>query len=292
MNLPLPSIALPKIETGVAFNKVLSIGAPVGAIAICVLTVIFVIWPKFTEVLKLSSSNNELSIRSSELSKKAAKLSALDREGLNSQLLSAEQLLPSDKSVFTLVSQIEKAAKSSGVLLDRVDASPGLLSGDTPAAAGQTAASTPAPAANAAPSAGNAAAGSNQSAGAPQVELKVATTSDYKSLLQFLGNILAVPRVLIIKDLSIASSSAGSTSSSTTPGASPAPVAVSSQVRASLVVDAYWQPLPKELNSIESPISDLTPGEIDRLSKVKSSEFQQQAPVPASGGKSDLFAPF
>ena len=183
---------------------------------------------------------------------------------LEEELSAAEQLLPSDKGVFVVVKQIENAAAASGVLINRLEVTPGAV-GLATTLKGKTAeggvTETP------------------QSGGevleTPKIQLKTSLVGDYRSLLQFLTNTLAVPRVISIRDLTITSSGQ------------------SSQVNSSFTIEAYWQPLPSQLASIETPVEDLTEVEAARLSKIAlAPEATSAAVPPVPLGRSDLFAPF
>src|SRR3989338_6835009 len=137
----LPTVALPKIGNEVDLSRSISLGAPVGAIAISLIILLFISWPKFTQILQLKSDNQELSGRVQNLNLKAQKLASFDKESLDLKLGASEQLLPSDKGVFSLVTQIERTAATYGVLLNRVDLAPGSLH-DTGSAKNTTAASS------------------------------------------------------------------------------------------------------------------------------------------------------
>jgi len=171
--------------------------------------------------------------------------------------------LPSDKNVFLLISQIEKAAASSGVLLNRVESTPGSL-GSAPS---EPSTSAPAPSAGAATEV------------APSIKISVSVTSGYSSLLSFLNNIFAIPRAVSISDLSVsAASSEGSV-----------------QLKASMSIIANFKQLPTDLGSIESPVAELTQSEKERLKKIidtglatAPSVSVPQVPV----GRADIFAPF
>ncbi len=269
MKLPaIPSIKLGYSENFSRFAKAI---VPVGVIAVSTLVLIFVVWPKFGDVLSLRTVNNDLAARAQKLETKAQMLSGYDKNQLESQLGYSEALLPSDKEVFSLVAQIERAAGASGVVLNKVDASPGSVSDGNAQGQVNTApvnlpgtVQTPADVA-----AGN----------TPKVEVKVSLSSDYKSFLQFLNNVLAFSRVLVIRDLTLSSV----IGSGQTAG----------QIKTLITIDAYYQPLPQELSSVEAPIDDLTPSEIKRLNQVKASGTSGPPTLPpVQGGRSDLFAPF
>lgn len=272
MTMKLP--ALPNIKIGYSENlsRFAKVAAPVGVIAVSVLVLIFVVWPKFGDVLSLRTVNNELAARAQKLETKAQMLSGYDKNQLESQLGFSEALLPSDKEVFSLVAQIERAAGASGVVLNKVDASPGSVSdGNTQ---GQNANTAPVNLPGTVQTPADAAAGNT-----PRVQVKVSLSSDYKSFLQFLNNVFAFSRVLVIRDLAL--SSVGGTGQTT------------GQIKTLITIDAYYQPLPRELSSVEAPIDDLTQSEIKRLNQVKASGTSGQPPLPpVQGGRSDLFAPF
>ena len=186
------------------------------------------------------------------------------------ELSSAEQLLPSEKDVFSLVGQIENIARLSGVLLSRLEVAPGSVGGTGAEANGKSAQ------ANQATQKGD----SEKDVGVPKIQLKISLTSDYMSYLQFLHRLLLIPRIVAIRDLSLSSASASGQST---------------QLRTILTLDAYWQSLPERLGSIESPIENLSENEKKLLAQVQQSESGGGAApvVPiVPTGKDDLFAPF
>jgi len=260
MNFPNVSANL-KVGKGIDVSKITTFGAPIGAIGVSFIILLLVVWPKLTEALKLRASNVELASRVESLAVKVQLLSSLDKVQLDSQLGSSEQLLPSDKSIFTFVRQVETAAARNGVLLNKVDVAPGALADD-----GST---------KQAPQAGVVV------DAAPKVQVKVAMTSDYKSFLNFMSSIYSISRVIGVRDLTLSSGSG---------------TGEAAALRTSLVIDAYWKPLPTQLGSIESPIENLSTKEEDLLKRAKAAEVNESIPpavVPTvPTGRSDLFAPF
>lgn len=250
MNLPV--ISFVKITNILTGSKVTVLLAPVLSILASALVLALVVWPRATQVIKLRNENKQLLSRVTSLEVKATKLASLDTDSLKQDLASAELLLPSDKAVFPLVASIEKAVAGSGVLLNRVEViSPGKANTGASPKEGEI------------------------QAGAVKVELKVSLTSDYRSLVQFLTNLLALPRVVAVSELVVNSSSAGG-----------------GQVKTSLTVDAYWQALPSELPTIEAPIIDLTASEQSGLAKITTSGSSATTLPVVPKGRSDLFAPF
>ncbi len=260
--MELPTVSILKSGNSAVLTKFSNLAAPVGALVVSVLILLFVVWPKFSEALQLRSANKDLAIRASNLSQKADKLRTLDSLVLEEQLVAAEQLLPSDKSVFTLVSQIEKTAGASGVLLSRVELTPGNLSENAIP-------DKPTPAQSA---------GKDDTLGvASKIQLKISISSDYRSLVIFLNNILVLPRAVAVRDLTIAASSSGG----------------SSQIKASMLLDAYWKALPKQLASIETPVEEPTAEEAARLDRISSTGFSTLPSIPSVPlGRQDIFAPF
>jgi len=256
----LSSITLPKIGDEAEISKWMGLAAPVGAIIISGVIIVLILWPKFTQIVQLRNDNKQLAIRVESLKAKADKLARLDREDLDIKLGIVEQLLPSDKGVFTLVKQIEETSGASGILLNKIDLAPGSLKG-----VGEKGAST--------------ATAGTEGDSAPSIQLRVLLTGDYRSFEQFLKNIFSISRVLSVRDLSL-SSSASSAGEGT-------------QVRTSLTIHAYWLPLPKELDSIESEIEDLTAEELLTLEQIRSTGFISPPVIPAvPTGKGDLFSTY
>lgn len=261
MDLSAVSKATTKAESSLDIAKYSSLAVPAVSILVSLLILFLIVRPKFSESLQIKNSNSELTQKVASLKQKAGVLTGLDQEELEKQVVAAEQLLPSGKNVFLLVSQIERAAASSGVLLNRVESTPGSL-GAAPSA---PPASVPAPAAGAAAEI------------APSLKVSVSLTGGYSSLLQFLNNVLAIPRAVSISDLSVsAASSEGS-----------------AQLKASMSIVAYFKQLPTDLGSIETPVAELTQSEKDRLKKIIDTGLATTPSVPqVPVGREDIFAPF
>lgn len=265
----LGTLTVPKMADFPGSSRLRVVAAPLGAIVASLAVIFFVSWPRFGEVLRLKAENDQMAQQAQAVGRKAEILSSLDLELLDNQLVASEGLLPSDKGVFTLVRQIEGAAGASGVLIDRLEVTPGQVTGEV----GKNNAVSPQ-----APAAG----GGAQTAvkdPAPKIQLKVSFSSSYSSLMTFMGNVLAIPRALAISDISLSSTSSEG----------------SSVVRALVTVNGYWQQLPTQLASIESPLEELTASELELLSKIKSTGGVSAGGPGASVvplGKSDLFAPF
>src|SRR3990167_3250494 len=263
MDLSAVSKATVKAQSSLDIVKYSSLAVSAVSILVSLLILFLVVWPKLSETLQIKNSNSELTQKADSLKQKAGILSRLDQAELEKQVVASEQLLPSDKNVFLLISQIERAAASSGVLLNRVESTPGSL--DT--------ASGGASVNPAAPSEGV------QTEIVPSIKVSVSLTSGYSLLLQFLNNVLAIPRAVSITDLSV--------SSATSEG--------SSQLKVSLSIVAYFKQLPTDLGSIEAPVAELTQSEKERLKKIidtglatAPSVSVPQVPV----GRADIFAPF
>ena len=249
----LPTLSLPKIENSLAILRATTLAAPIGAIAVSLLIFLLVAWPKFSDVLRMRSENQQLTVRAQNLQQKAQRLAAFDKLELDLQLLSAEQILPFGKDTFSLIAQIERAASTSGVILSRLETTPGVVGEqlDNTAKDQET---------------------------TPKIELKVALVSDYGSYLQFLERIRAIARIVAISDLTI-SSSRGSEQAA--------------QLRTSMTLNAYWQPLTGLLSSIETPIEELTDQEVQMIARVQQVGTEASPVVPSvPAGKADLFAPF
>lgn len=269
MNLPSFTLgkSLPKVE----FGRTGALLAPAGAILISVIVLVLVVWPKFTQALAIRGENQQLNGRVSVLEAKAGILESLDRDQLQEQLSNSERLLPSDKSVFPYIRQIEGAAAGAGVILNKVDVAPGALSTSNQAPVGAPA-----------PASGQNGAGTEPAEAVNKVQVKVAITSDYKSLVNFMERIAGLARVSGVRDLTIASSG---TLGETAP------------LRSSMVIDAYFRPLPAELGSVEAPVEMLSAAEEGILTAVRIAEISAPAAttsavLPVPTGRSDLFAPF
>ena len=110
---------------------------------------------------------------------------------------------------------------------------------------------------------------------ASQVQVRLSITSGYASLLSFISKMYSGARVINVDDITIATASSGE-----------------SQVRTAFSIDAYWQPLPIDLGSIEKPVSPLTDSEVELLDTVGEQGVSSVPTVPEVPlGRSDLFAP-
>jgi len=264
MDLSAVTKATAKAESNLDIAKYLSLAVPVVSVLVSFAVLLMIVWPKFSEALQIKKSNTEFVQKADSLKQKAVILASLDKAELEEQVVAAQQLLPSDKNVFLLISQIEKAAAGSGVLLNRVETTPGSVGA---VSAGQSASPAPSGA-------------GVQTEIAPSVKVSVSLTSGYSSLLQFLNNTLTLPRVISISDLSIsASSSEGS-----------------AQLKASMSIIAYYKQLPTDLGSIEAPISELSGSEKAKLKQIIDTGLASTPSVTevpqVSVGRADIFAPF
>lgn len=274
----LPAISLPafpKIGSGEETSKILKLVTPVVALGISLIVLVLVVWPTINKVISITVSNGQLTERVRSLQSKADSLKTLDKNQLDQQLSRSEQLLPSDKGVFSIVQQLEREASGSGVILNKIDVAPGSI-GETTAAQSGTATSAPTPV----PAAGGL---SGDTINTPLVQLKVSFTGDYRGFLSFMQAVISLPRVVSIQDLSIVAGGTGG----------------SSVIHVQMTLNAYWKPLPSELPPVESPIEKLTDAEQAILDKVKFEDITNASvisggtAVPSQPtGRSDIFAPF
>ncbi len=232
----LPTLTAFKIKDNAEATQALGLAVPIGAIVISLIIAAFIIWPKIQEIMALRTDNQQLVSRAQVLEKKASTLATLDKSKLEEQLISAEQLLPSDKNVFSILRQIEGAASATGVLLNKVE----VVAGTINTAPGANSPNVPVspPVAPLTP-------GAIGPDLAPKVQLRLSTTSDYTSLLKFLTSLYSFSRVVSIDAISLS-----------------AAIGESLQLRTSFTVDAFWKSLPQELGSIENPVENLTSSEV------------------------------
>ncbi len=267
MNLPASLAFNFNIKENAEASRIFTLGVPIVAIAISFLVIGFVIWPKINEIVDLRNNNKLLVARADSLENKANILASVDKSKLEQQLVASEQLLPSDKNVFSVLRQIEQAASQTGVLLNKVEAVTGTInepSTTPPGTGAPVSAPIAVPAAN------------NTSNIAPKVEVRLSITSDYTSLIKFLSSLYTFSRVVSVDAISLS-----------------AAFGESLQLRTTFTVDAYWKSLPEALGSIENPVEKLTSAEEQLLDKVSKPEAIQAPTVPTVPvGRSDLFTPF
>ena len=279
--ISLPSFSMPalsSIGSSESVSKVLKMAAPIGSVVISSIVLIFVVWPTFSRIINLNITNKQLSIRAAGLEAKVQSLNSLDQNLLDRQLSASEQLLPSDKGVFSIVSQIEREASAAGVVLDKVDVAPGSVGDSLTLSQSQETNTQPTQRQTASSGQGSADLGS-LAVSTPQVQLKIAVSSDYQGLLRFINGLYSVSRIVSIHDLTIVSSGSGS------------------GITTQLIIDAFWAPIPRELPAVETPIVFLTDSELAILQKVSPGEGGVGIAAGGEGvsvptGKSDIFAPF
>lgn len=263
MNLPTLASAA-KVEK-LDLSKVIIFAPPAIAILASFLIAFFVVWPRFKDVLSLQQSNKTLAENAISLEQKVTALASVDRTKLKAQLLAADQLIPSDKNIFNFIGQIEAVRNLSGVVITNLSVGTVGQFGASKADASGAAAPTPPPVATSVdPVLSN----------AGEVQMKLSLTSDYRALFQFLDNVYALPRVAIVKDLSLS--------------------AVDSQLTTNMTINALWQALPTELAAVESPLLTLTASQEELLSKVEKSgtAITTQVVPEVAKGRSDIFTPF
>lgn len=271
MELGLGSLA--KTTKSAEASKFIAVLPSVVSIVVSLVVIGLVVWPKFSEVLKLKDANKQLEISLSSLETKAQKLTGLNKSTLKSQLGQAELLLPSNKNIFSALAQIENAAATSGIIVDKLDVAPGAVS----AYAAPT--GDAAPTGAVAPGAGGLPEEQNL---ASDIPVRITVTGNYKSILQFIDTMQKHSRIVELKDLTL-SVGQGDGSSSV------------SQITTSFTLHVYWQQIPTELVAIDAPVEDLSAEESAVLARVSFEEEESLAPVEIPQvplGRADLFAPF
>lgn len=248
--MDLPTLAAAKkAEKTLDLSKVMLFGPSAVAIIVSFLVGFFVVWPKFGEVQQLKTTNETLRETAVKLETKAEALSALDKAKLRTQLVAAEQLLPSEKGIFTFITQIENVRNSSGVVITNLSVgSVGQFSasGTTadPAAA-QDPNAAPAPVVPSATTPADAALGD-----VSQVTMKVTLTSDFDQIFRFLNELYALPRVTTVGGLTFSIDQGG-------------------LIGTNMDINSLWQERPKELPSVEAPVATLAEEEVALLSRVE-----------------------
>ena len=266
IEMNLSAVTLPKIG-GLETFKGFALAAPIAGILAWLVVIGFIIWPKFGAIGELKSSNVDLESRAASLEAKVGVLSTLDSNVLEKQLAASEALLPSQKDVFVLIRQIENSASATGILLDKIDVVPGSIN-ESESGTSEILSAPPS----------NAVSGldANLIPNSPKVQVRLSITSSYSSLLNFLSKMYSDARVINIEDLAVSSSGSGE-----------------SEVRSAFSIDAFWQPLPVDLGSIEKPVQGLSDAEVQLLSNVEQKGVSSEATAPEVPlGRPDLFAPF
>jgi len=266
--MAVPDISTLKFGKNTDLSKFIGLVPSIGAILISVSIAFFIVWPKFNEVLRLQESNKSLSDQAQKLGEKVSILQSLVSQEslLDTQLGAADQLLPSDKSTFKIIQQIEKAVSDSGVLLDKLDTAPGSVVQEANESS------------NSGSSAAPVASSIVEEVGSslPSLKFNIAITGDYSSFLRFLRNSLLITRVVSLDGLGVSASSDGNTI-----------------VSSSFTIDAFWQPLPSVIGNIEAPIESLTPDEEEVLSDVTlPDKIESTTPSEVATGRTDIFSPF
>lgn len=270
------TVGVDRAQTAIGASKIIKLGPSILGIVISLAVLGFVVWPKFNEVLKLRAENKQLEERSGALKAKSQFLAELSVANLEQQLIAAERLVPSDKAVFSMIAQIERSASTSGVILNKVDLVSTGSVGDKTGGSGQV-------------GSGVVSAGGGQGdilaigVDTPRIQIRVAITSDYLSALRFINDLISSTRVVMLSDLTMSTGAAT--------GGAP------SSLKSTMVVNAFWKPLPSELPALEAPVANISPSQAKILEDItileRSGESTAAATVPqVTIGRQDLFAPF
>lgn len=274
MELPTLAVATKRAEKTFDLSKVLLFGPSIFAIVVAFIVAGVVVWPKYQEVQQLKISNKTLEETAVKLESKAAALSALDKEKLRSQLVAADQLLPSEKGIFTFIRQIENVRTNSGVIINNLSVgSVGQFSSGSgePAEAGTTGSATaPAPAP---PPTAQGTPGQVELGDVQTVTAKVTISSDFDQIFSFLNQLYGLPRVTSVSGLTFAQDQRG-------------------LISTTMDITSLWQELPTQLPSVETPLPDLSSAEIELLAKVQSeSSISPPVVVPdVPKNKANIFA--
>ncbi len=271
MNVPSMTTVAKTNEKSLDFSKVLVFAPSVVAIAASILIGFFVVWPKFSETLKLRGSNKTLEETAVKLEAKASALSKVDQGKAKQQLSIAEQIIPSDKNIFPLLQQIENVRNDSGVVISNLSVGTVGQFKSCDAASSSDTTGSGAAAAPPAPSNDDPIA----AAGASSVSMKLSINSDYKSMLKFLSDVYNLPRVTVVNDLGFGVGQQG-------------------QLTTQLTISSLWQATSAQLPSVEAPLASLSKTDLDLLSNVQNTGVVNASPVVPNvpKGKPDIFTPF
>lgn len=270
MEIPTLAVAGKKAERSFDLSKVFLFGPSILAIAISLLIAFLVVWPRFGEAQRLKVSNKTLEETAVKLEAKAEALSRLDQDQLKTQLTAAEQLLPSEKGIFTFIRQIENVRNGSGVVITNLSVgSVGQFSTGSETTVGDSQNGAPVPPPSAPP-----AAGAQPDLGdVSKVTMKVTLTSDFDQIFGFLNQLYALPRVTTVSGLSFSLDQGG-------------------LIGTTMDINSLWQELPSELPSVEAPLATISEPEAALLKKVES-EGSVASPVVVPDvpkGKTNIFA--
>lgn len=278
--MEMPSISLAKrTEKSFDLSKIMMFAPSIGAVLLSIAIFALVVWPKFTEARQLNEQNKVFEVKAVKLEDKATRLAKLDREQLRVQLAAAELLLPSDKSIFSFIRQIEGVSDNSGVIVGTLNIgkvgefSPKKqVEGNQDGAAdasGQAAgtAATPPPLS---PTAGE---GKIDLGDVEMVTATVSITSNFDQVFTFLNGVYSLPRVSTISGLNFSIDNDG-------------------LIGANMEIHSLWQSRPVQLASVEEALPELGSAEVELLRKIeKEGVVGTPVEIPdVPRGKSNIFS--
>lgn len=216
---------------------------------------IFAVVPGVRATGNLYGSLKELEKETQALSGKLTFLEALNEDDLRIRLVTILSAVPQEKSIPTIFSTVEGLANQSGVSI--VDMS--LTNPGSLASGAATRQST-----------------AEKKIGASTLSFSLSASGTYDQIRAFVGRINKVRRLFEVTSFDLSIANTGTT-----------------QMRLSL--NAFYQPLPIKVGSVEAPVIALTQKEEEILAKI--TQYTDVSPLLSepltpilSGGKRDPFA--
>lgn len=184
--------------------------------------------PGIRGTVNLYTSLRQIEKETKTLMEKRSFLEALNEDVLREQLLGLLSVVPQDKSVSTIMSTVDGLVNQSGV--QRADLSI-LKAGSLATGSAVRQSST------------------DKKIGANTLPFSLSVSGSYDQIRAFVGSMNKVRRLFDVTNFDFSLDEAG-------------------MARVSVILTAYYQPLPTKVGSVGSPVSALTKKEEDILEKV------------------------
>lgn len=244
-----PNIPIAKVKQFLPLALLYVIGILVLAIAVI---------PGISNIEKLRSDAVDEQKTLDILTRKTDILNNLDETAAKAQLTTANNALPSEKSVPGLLSGLETMAKAASASADGFSIMPGRLATDS-----ATASTTKE---------------EQVGSGVYALAFKATLHGNYAALHDFLAGLYKVNRLIGVESILFRN----------TPGLNPA---TSTSVSSDLMLRVYYQPPVKNLGDITSPINPLTDSDKQVLTTLASYPVVTNPPPLVPTGKANPFSP-